>query len=68
MQPAVVRASGSSAGVREVHELCGGHSDRCELVERLSFHFPVRPQVLLFTLGELLKAFNGSVTLGYFQA
>lgn len=38
------------------------------LVERLSFNFPVWPQVSLFTLGELLKAVNGSLTLGYFQA
>lgn len=38
------------------------------LVEGLGFNLPVRPQVLLFTLGELLKTVNGSLTLGTFQA
>lgn len=43
---------------------CGeGTEIDVSLVERLSFSFSVQPQVLLFTLGELLKAVNGSLTL-----
>lgn len=38
------------------------------LAERLGFNLPVQPQLSLFTLGELLKAVNGSLTLGSFQA